>query len=428
MNTLQRPPFPKNAVLFGLGAFVLLSLLFQFVDWDQQVAAHYYAQGWPGRSWPWADLLYHHGEQWSVVVGSLGALAFSLSFAAPRFRAWRGPGLYLGLLLLLGPGLLVNGLAKALAGRPRPSDCLDLGGLWSFARPFHFGTPGQGVSFLSGHAAAAWYFFGFFWVLRGPRRWIGLLATLIYGALMAWARVSQGAHWVSDTVLCGAAIFTLAAALSPLIHWQPSRRFWSRPRLSWALAFGALAWLSISNVRYEDRRFINPWPHQHVDLAQERDIPGIGDHYEGDIGLTVSLQRSDLDLRFQEQKGLQSLPFSINTEFWGQGLPGARQEMSMEGRRGWALTESLKGVWLQARGRAELVLPKNLAIDLTLHAPQSTLTIGYFPYGRRVLLSHLPEGVHPPAGFQPYANSSWLRDGALPLISLDIQASKVIFE
>jgi membrane-associated PAP2 superfamily phosphatase len=54
-----------------------------------------------------------------------------------------------------------------------------------------FGTPGQGQSFLSGHAAAAWYWFGLFWALPRPGlRWLSLLLTLVYGALMALARVS----------------------------------------------------------------------------------------------------------------------------------------------------------------------------------------------------------------------------------------------
>jgi lipid A 4'-phosphatase len=442
-----RPPFPRAAFFGGLTAFALLSLLFQFVDWDRQVALHYFRQApaWPGRQWGWADLLYRLGEPPAVIVGALGGLGFALSFGSPRFRAWRGPGLFLFVLLLLGPGLLVNGLGKALTGRPRPFETLGFGGLWEFARPFHFGPPGRGLSFLSGHAASAWYFLGLVFLLKAPWRGLALLGALGFGAAMSLARVAQGAHWVSDTVLAGAAIFTLAAALSPLIHWQPSRRFWSRPGLGWALGLAALAWLSLSHVRYQDRRFVTYWQKgfgrpMHM-APQQRLLTWSQPEAPNELALDLRLRASSLRVRFDEPASGLRLPLRLDAWSQGQGLPGGRETLNAAilapgdpglpvGPRtlAYRIEQGLSGLWLTFHGDAELGLPADWPVDLRLHMPRGDLRIGPFPQGRRVLLSRLPPDAEVPAGFRPYANRAWLREGADPLIAVDIQARSVSFE
>jgi membrane-associated PAP2 superfamily phosphatase len=441
------PPFPRAAFFGGLAAFVLLSLLFQFVDWDRQAALHYFDQtpAWPGQRWVWADLLYRFGEPPAVIVGALGGLGFAVSFASDRFRGWRGPGLFLFVLLLLGPGLLVNGLGKALAGRPRPFETLGFGGLWGFAPPFHFGTAGRGLSFLSGHAASAWYFLGLLFLLKGFWRGLALVGALSFGAAMSLARVAQGAHWVSDTVLAGAAIFTLAAALSPLIHWQPPRRFWEQPKLRWALALAALAWLSLSHVRYQDRRYIVELQAAEAQARprapQERVLTWSGAVAPNELALELRLQASDLRISFGETAQPPRLPLRFDAWSQGQGLPGGRESLDAAilppgdpglpvGPRtlAYRIEQGLSGLWLTFRGGAELGLPADWPVDLRLQMPRGALRIGPLPEGRRVLLSRLPAGTDLPPGFHPYANRAWLREGADPLIAVDIQARSVSFE
>lgn len=441
-----RPAFPQAAFYGGLGLFVLLSLLFQVTDWDLRATAHFYGRGgpWAGQAWGWAAWLYTHGEKPAFVTGCLGALGFGLSFASPRFRAWRGPGLFLFLLLALGPGLLVNGLAKALAGRPRPFETLGFGGLWEFCRPFHLGPPGRGHSFLSGHAASAWYFLGLVFLLKAPWRGLALLAALAFGSAMSLARVAQGAHWVSDTLLAGAAVFTLAAGLAPLARWQPPARFWRRPGLGWALGLGALAMLSISHVRHEDRRFILLWqkgPGRPMHMApQQRLLTWQQPQPPEDVALELVLPAYDLEIGFQAPADALTMPLRLDAVFQGQGLPGARERLDaailQPGDPGlpvgprtlaYRFEQRLQGLWLTAQGRARLDLPLAWPLDLRLRAPGRAVTMDPLPSGRRVLITRLPEGATPPPGFEPYAGRAWLREGEPPLISLDLRARSVRF-
>ncbi len=444
MSSLRkRPPFPARAFWLSVAAFAGLSLLFQTVDWDLGVASHYYRSSprWPGEHWAWSRLLYRFGEAPGVALGLLGGLAFALSFFRPGWRAWRGPGLYLFILLLLGPGLLVNGLSKALAGRPRPFEVQGLGGLWDYLRPFHFGTPGKGLSFLSGHVASAWMWLGLAWVWP-QKRWI-YRGALVFAALMAWGRVAQGAHWLSDVLLASALMGALAAGLSPLIHWQPSRRFWSRPGLGLALLCGTLAWLSLSHLRYEDRRFTAQWLRgQPAYLApQERLLPWSRPEAPSEVAVDLSLVVGDLRLRFDQRINAQNLPLVFRARFQGQGIVGSREETVAEplapGDRSmpvgpqtlaWRFEQKLRGVWWNLSGDSELALPQDQPLDLRLKLAQGALIIGPLPAGRRVLISRLPEGSHAPEGFAPYGGSAWLREGADPLIALDVQAGAVRFE
>lgn len=438
-----RPPFPARAFWGGVIALALISLLFQVTDLDQVVAGHYFNANprWPGDYWPWSRALYRFGEAPAVALGLLGGLAFVLSLSRPAWRAWRGPGLYLFVLLLLGPGLLVNGLSKALAGRPRPFEVQGFGGLWDFARPWAFGTPGRGLSFISGHCASAWMWLGLAWVFPA-RRWI-LVPAVLLGALMSWARVAQGAHWLSDTLLAGALLWTLAAGLTPLIHWQPPLPSLRRHGVGWALGIGALAWLSLSHVRYEDRRYMGQWLRgQSVSIApQQRLLPWAKPEAPTDAAVDLSLLVGDLQLSFDQRIYNTYLPLTFESRFRGQGLPGSRERIVAEplplGSKplqvgpqtlGWRFEQQLRGVWWGTGGDSKLALPAEGAVDLRLHLAQGALTIEPFPAGRRVLISRLPEGSHAPAGFQPFGGSAWLREGAEPLISLDLNVSSVSFK
>ncbi len=159
-----------------------------------------------------------------MVLGFLGGLGFALSYSIENLRPFRRPGLYLFAVLLVGPGLLVNVLGKGMAGRPRPWETTDFGGVAQFLRPFQFGVPGSGRSFLSGHASMAFYFFSLYFVFDGAKARWALGLTLLFGTLMGIARILQGAHFLSDVLLCGALMFAVCAVLSPILGSKPSRK------------------------------------------------------------------------------------------------------------------------------------------------------------------------------------------------------------
>jgi hypothetical protein len=209
--------------------------------------------------------------------------------------------------------------------------------------------------------------------------------------------------------------------------------------LAWALALGILAWLSLSNVRYEDRRFVGLDDPAQALAPQQRRLEWAQPAPPQDVTVSVELLQGDLRARF-DQTG-PALPLSLSAQFWGQGLPGGHETLEattlQDGQDhlsvgaqtlAYRFSESLRGLWLYHQGHADLALPRDLGIDARLHLAAGTLTIGPFPEGRRVLLARLPEGASPPTGFQPYGGSAWLREGADPLISLDLLAPSVRFE
>lgn len=436
----SRPAFPSTAFWGGLAVCGLLLVLFNATELDRTLAAHFLRRGWPGESWLWSRLLYRYGEAPAVLVGVFGLGAFSLSFFSPKWRAWRGPGLFLFLLLALGSGLLVNGLGKALLGRPRPFETLGFGGLWDYVGPLRFGVPGKGLSFLSGHAANAWYFLGLSFVLPRGRRTLPLLLAVLFGAAMSLARVAQGAHWLSDTLLAGAVMFTLAAGLSPLIHWQPSGAFFRRPRILAALSGATLAWLSLGHVRYEQRFYCIKAGSEHAGAPQLRRLRWDGGE-PSDVAVDLRAQAGDLHVFFQAAFEDGFGPLIYDQRFQGQGLPGARESMlaapiqtgsgpfSVGPRTlAYAFFQSLSGPWLQVGGDSRLSLPLDRPVDVRLRLDRGTLTIIGLPMGRRVLITRLPAGNPPPTDFAPYGGSAWLRSGAEPLITLDLLARRVRFE
>ena len=79
---------------------------------------------WPLKSTqPWKGL-YDWGEYPALLIGCGGMAVWIVSFFWKRIESWRDPGLFLALLLIVGPGLVVNVLIKPYWARPRPNATL----------------------------------------------------------------------------------------------------------------------------------------------------------------------------------------------------------------------------------------------------------------------------------------------------------------
>ncbi|WP_223477500.1 phosphatase PAP2 family protein [Oricola indica] len=137
-------------------------------------------------------------------------------------RRWRNPGIRMKVVLLatliLGPGLIVNGILKAYWGRPRPRVTEDFGGTLPFVEAGSITDYcSANCSFVSGEAAAAGWLMCIALLFAVHRhRW----AAIVVGAVsvfMAGLRVAFGAHYLSDAVLgflMTVAIFSILAAIS----------------------------------------------------------------------------------------------------------------------------------------------------------------------------------------------------------------------
>lgn len=157
----------------------------------------------------------------AVWVLGLPALALALAAALGRGRYLLGarPWIFFSAGLILGPGLLVNGLLKAYWGRARPDDITVFGGDAQFTPPFQITDQClKNCSFTSGEAASAATLAMLVLVLAWPRasRLVrgALLASLVPVAMAGSAfRIVMGRHFLSDVVfsilLCALVLLAL---------------------------------------------------------------------------------------------------------------------------------------------------------------------------------------------------------------------------
>jgi len=124
-----------------------------------------------------------------------------------NFVMWNANSRNAGFLLVsltVGPGLLVESILKTQLGRPRPRDTSLFGGQESFVSAlWPVGSCERNCSFVSGHAALAFWATAFAFLLPPPYRLPVILAGLILGLIMGLARIAEGAHFLSDVVFAG---------------------------------------------------------------------------------------------------------------------------------------------------------------------------------------------------------------------------------
>lgn len=195
-----------------------LTIPFFRSDVDMRIARHFYV---PGAGFPvgaeplWRALKYYGViPAWLVSIGALGV--WIASFARPRLRSMRRGAIFLVLVMAIGPGLIVNGVFKAHWGRPRPRDMVELGGTRAYVAPLVKGPRENGGSFCSGHAATAFYLLTPYFLLRRRSRWNAaavLVCGLAYGSMMGYARMAQGAHFLSDIVWALGVVYLSALAV-----------------------------------------------------------------------------------------------------------------------------------------------------------------------------------------------------------------------
>lgn len=217
-------------VFWPIASLVLVSLVIRWTDFDLQIAGLFYNRA--DNTWtyelaqPWLTI-YRQGTLPSFILGIGGAVvALTGQWIMPRpewrrSKAVRRAGWFLCLMLLIGPGLIVNVGFKHLWGRPRPIQCSVFNGEKEFL-PVGTWAPerSRNSSFPSGHAAVAFYLMapGFVAGRRRPRL---AMTSFIVGNLLGFGmgitRVVQGGHFVSDVLWAGALVYMTGAALAWLI-------------------------------------------------------------------------------------------------------------------------------------------------------------------------------------------------------------------
>jgi lipid A 4'-phosphatase len=217
---------PQQRWLAGeLGALalaaVLAAWLFELHPIDLQVAHLFYdprsPSGWPWDHVGWVKFVNERLITILSIAGALGSLALWV-LGGRISRSWRFAGMYLLLSLAIGPGVIVNGVLKNEWGRAVPREVVDFGGTHIFrhiSNPGPSGAPsrgGEGGSFPSGHTSVAVWTSAFYFLLRRRRPGLGFAAlggSFVFSALVAFARMSAGRHFLSDVVWSGIIVLTV---------------------------------------------------------------------------------------------------------------------------------------------------------------------------------------------------------------------------
>lgn len=140
-------------------------------------------------------------------VGILVGLVFVLRTAMPSGILGidqRGASFLLS-ALILGPGLVTNGLLKGFWGRARPVQIVEFGGTAHFTPALEITNQcADNCSFVAGHPSMAFFTIAFAFLLKGRRnRLTAGIAAISFGCLAGFGRIVQGGHFLSDVVFSG---------------------------------------------------------------------------------------------------------------------------------------------------------------------------------------------------------------------------------
>lgn len=164
------------------------------------------------------DFLYDNGPRPALIVSVL-ALIWTIYVGVKRRKLER-EALYLALVMIIGPGILVNAILKPMWGRPRPAELEQFGKKEQYERLWEYDPSSDGKSFPSGHASTGFYFFALgFLCYRKRSRWTGIAFAggIAFGLVMGSVRVIQGGHFVSDVLWAAGICWFTAAFLAPIV-------------------------------------------------------------------------------------------------------------------------------------------------------------------------------------------------------------------
>jgi membrane-associated PAP2 superfamily phosphatase len=175
------------------------------------------AQGFAWRDAWLTRTLLHDGGRWLA----WGVIALMLADALqPQLAGARSRARWYWLAVTFACALLVPAI-KRLSLSSCPWDLAEFGGIASYVPHWQWGAVdgGPGHCFPSGHAVAAFAFFGGYFAWRGRRPAVAriwLLAVCAAGLAFGWAQLARGAHYPSHTLwtawLCWAACVVAAHA------------------------------------------------------------------------------------------------------------------------------------------------------------------------------------------------------------------------
>lgn len=195
----------RSSVLYGrvLAMSLVVALVPAVFPAIDLAVATYFMQTNPpvvAKDWFWVQLLNEYiptvYRTWAVLC----LPAWFLVRRSARHQRWAHAVAFVGLALLLGPGLTVSGL-KEITQRARPLYVTEFGGTRQFTPALQIAGQcnDDNCAFVSGHAADGFFLVSLMLLNRQRRAWWVALGVAS-GVLIGFSRVSVGAHWLSDAL------------------------------------------------------------------------------------------------------------------------------------------------------------------------------------------------------------------------------------
>lgn len=215
--------------LWPLLAFILITPFTPYLDLTIALAFYQNNQFVEEGFYPF---IYKYGIIPAQFVFIIAIAIYLGSFFSAKLKDWRHFALVMILTLAVGAGLITHVLLKDHWGRPRPKQVIEFGGTQPF-RPYYqpnfFHQPQPSKSFPCGHCTMGFYFFAVAligWRLENKSLFYGGLVTALFlGLLLSIARMSQGGHFLSDT-LAGALVMWLTAYV--FVQWIPINKAFTK--------------------------------------------------------------------------------------------------------------------------------------------------------------------------------------------------------
>jgi membrane-associated PAP2 superfamily phosphatase len=338
---------------------VLVTPVFWLTDLDMTVARWFFH---PTETDPW-----HLAQKplWQLVnIGTpvlaiaLGLGAITCILMATARLSWRPaarPAVFLLLTLVVGPGLLINGVFKEDWGRPRPRHVQLFGGEQNFLPPLKPNFGGPGTSFASGHASVGFSLATLWLLVPATRRRLSLTifgTGIGVGILIGIGRFTDGAHFLSDVIWSG--LLTYATALLVLqaldSRWGRKLAANSSGRQQRPLIAGVVAVLVVSLLAGKTLLSV-PY-----DSTQSLDIPA--SDYLGKV-IRVEVPRAAVRVTRSERES--ELRFTLMNH--GYGLPNSEIRLALETESGEALNVRVarKGIFSRVHSLLRVHLPPDMS-------------------------------------------------------------------
>lgn len=192
----------RFAFLTLLAATVLVAALPTVFPSIDLAASHYFLKPdapLQTAKWWWVECINEHTPLVFRSLAVVSLLGWWLAGYSAKFRHWARPLAFVGIALVVGPGLAVSAL-KEITTRARPFHVTEFKGAKQFTPAFTVANQcDDNCAFVSGHTADG-IFLASLMLIDRRRRWWWLAAGLAGGLAIGFARVSVGAHWLSDAL------------------------------------------------------------------------------------------------------------------------------------------------------------------------------------------------------------------------------------